>query len=586
MLNNIGQAVANVGQTVGNFLGASGPANEITTEAVELQRRYKDRQSAFGDWYDLLKMIDKLKQAKMESFVGNDPRTIWNMAVYLLQPKPLNFRIEHQEGIKLGSEAQDAANAIQQYFSNYWRQRDELEAKRMRQGFFRQFTGLMLITGWYAMPNMVDMETGKPMLDYYHPATIFPEPSDEIGQGLSRLARIRKLTSGTARALNIKHGWGLTRQQIESQPVEHQLWRNNSGEVSHGIAINSKILKSMTVEPSLHEIPVLVGVVGGLPDDGVLDTSYTAQQGQSILATNHQVFNNYNRQQTFVQQLLRDVANPRVKVRASSQNPTLVQQVRDHWYDRGPVFSMGPNDDVGPIEQPSIPVELSSAIFGLRNHLQKGGFSDTLFGNILQELNSVIITQSAEAAQQLLSPYHDGIVHATGHVTNNWYQVLLGNSNMRPKALPDWPDELQETRVVAHYAVKIPGDLQNRANTAKFLNPRFELPLNDVYEMLMPEVTNPSRAVAQLAGERARSSEEFALAYQIMAFREASDRAERLGNREAARLFDAMAGILQSKVTGQPSPEQRLGTAGTGQTGLTPTNMPPALQARMGGTRQ
>src|SRR3990167_8350248 len=102
----------------------------LTQECLGLQKLYADRQSRFEDWYSLLRLDDKLAQTDMESFVGNDPRTTWNMAVYLLQPKPLVVSIETSDGRILTPETADTAKQISQYFNAQWRNIDRQELYR------------------------------------------------------------------------------------------------------------------------------------------------------------------------------------------------------------------------------------------------------------------------------------------------------------------------------------------------------------------------------------------------------------------------------------------------------------------------
>ena len=94
-------------QRLRNIVAPShGRAGEIVSEAKGLHDAYIDRDKMFAEWYSLLQLDDVLKQANMESFVGNDPRTTWNMAVYLLQPRPFVHQIATTDGTTLSVQAQ------------------------------------------------------------------------------------------------------------------------------------------------------------------------------------------------------------------------------------------------------------------------------------------------------------------------------------------------------------------------------------------------------------------------------------------------------------------------------------------------
>jgi len=165
-----------------------GRAGQIITEAKELHDAHIDRDKMFSEWYSLLKMDDVLKQENMESFVGNDPRTTWNMAVYLLQPRPFVHQIATTDGTTLSVEAQAAAKIIEAYFRRLWIKIDRQDHRRGKQSWFWTMIGFMAATGWYAIPNLIRPD-GSVFVDYWDPMTVYPEFGDDLSEGMLRLAR-------------------------------------------------------------------------------------------------------------------------------------------------------------------------------------------------------------------------------------------------------------------------------------------------------------------------------------------------------------------------------------------------------------
>jgi hypothetical protein len=545
-----------VSKITGYFTSLSGPNNEIIEEAKELEKLYNKRNEAFKVWYKLLRLDDDLAQKNMESFVGNDPRTTFNMAVHLLRPKPFTHHLVSTDGVVLNEETKEFAHAVQQYFSRVWSELDTKESRRGRHSWFGGLIGLLAATGWLAIPYAMHKD-GTPFVDYWNPASVYPEHDDE---GLIRVARIRRISKHQVLRRISSEGWIMPQGTLPSRPVETQLYKKIDNTVWHGVCVENHIVKPMSIVVGTSDIPIIVIATGGLPDDGVIDPDYMASYGQSILATNAPVFKNYNRQQTFMQQLLRDTANPRWKVKSTSDKDIVTSEEMEK---RGVIIKMGPNDDISPVDQLSIPAELTQILFGLRNQIQRGGFSDLTFGNVVQEVTSVLMAQSAEAAMQLLEPYYLPLTYSISEVTNSWYRMFVNNPSIRPKS---WPDidraSIENTRITSTYNIKIPGDLQNRINIIKALNPRLEIPMKELIELFLPEITNIEETLAKLDAEKAKQHPMYQGVILVRAFEKMAESSRRGNNAPAAELFDTVSGMLRSQLTQQPSSQDKMAGAG------------------------
>ncbi|GAG81214.1 unnamed protein product [marine sediment metagenome] len=66
-------------------------ANYVIAKTSVLERFWRKRNDKMKDWYEQIQMIDTLAQKDMESFVGNDPRSSYNLIRGIL-----NQRIPHR----------------------------------------------------------------------------------------------------------------------------------------------------------------------------------------------------------------------------------------------------------------------------------------------------------------------------------------------------------------------------------------------------------------------------------------------------------------------------------------------------------
>lgn len=570
-----------VNRLVRNILGVSGPSNNILDECIRLKNLYPDRQAAFKVWYNLLKLEDSLKQEGMESFVGNDPRTTWNMSVYLLTPRPLAHQVVSTQGQPLSPAAMQAAQLVQQYFTQVWQRIDQQNVYAGQPSWLWDFVGLLCITGWYALPYLMK-PNGDVVVDYWNPATVFPEFDMSSNRELVKLARIRQMSASQARYSITAEGWDSSRQSGFGRYVtENQLWVKDNNTIYHGVVMDSVIVKPLTAVPNINRIPVMVGRVGGLPDDGAIDDKYVRSSGQAVIAPNEYLFINYNKMQTFLQQLSRDVANPRVFEKSAGNKPIIANI--DEWYKRGAHFRGGPNDSIEVIQPPGAPVELTQILFIMRNQMQRAGFNDIVFGNILSEVPVSMIAQAAEAAMQLIEPYYGAVKTIISEITNFWYQTYLENPNIQPASWKQLDSKLlADTRIVSNYSIKIPGDLQNRIAIAHSLNPRLELPLPRVLELTLPEITNPLETIAQLEGERAKQHPLYQAVQLIAAFDEASAEARRFNNEPMAKSFETVAASLRRQLGQTNLPQDKLPSNGAQATGEAAGVLPSLAQLRMG----
>ncbi|GAG96097.1 unnamed protein product, partial [marine sediment metagenome] len=97
------------------------------------------------------------------------------------------------------------------------------------------------------------------------------------------------------------------------------------------------------------------------------------------------------------------------------------------WNKRGAHFKMGPQDEVGFVTPPPIPMELRSSQLDMEAMMQRGGPSWAMFGNIQQQLTAYVMSQISASANQITKPFHQGIIDCITDIDNFWHQLVKNN---------------------------------------------------------------------------------------------------------------------------------------------------------------
>ncbi len=546
-------------------------AHDTLAEVGPLINSFKGRDDQFSEAFKLIAQNDELAQENMESFVANDPRTLWNMATFLLEPKPLTHTVSRIDGVPLSQEEATAAVLIEALLTNTWTRKSRQHMRRGGTSWFAEFIGNLTATGWYAVSHFID--SNKFFADFWLPSQVYPEYSDDIDEGLVRLARVFELPWPRAMRLIDREGWDKSKvTSVKMGMVKiTQLWKLVDGKPWLSVVFDQDEVRTGVV-PQFNSIPVIVGGVGGIPANTnntikvktsdpknlVTQTDAVALRGQSIVATNQQVYQAINRQSSFVQQILHDVANPKTWEKSDGGTPIL--QNPEDWYKRGAHFRMGPNDDMGVFQQTGIPAEASQLLFSLRNMAQRGGFSDITFGNFIQEVTLGLMSQAAESAQQILSPYHTAAKFVFTTVSQVWLDGLLESpdkfkviiSGAEIEALKVLKAINIDIEVLADYAIKIPGDLANRVNLARTTSSKFDLAPVDAIRLFLPEISDVGAALARLETAKAEEHPVFQQTLLISSMKKAANILAD-SDPDRSRLLRAAAARMEQQILGEPA---------------------------------
>jgi len=573
----------------------------VVSRCKELKEFWSPRNDAMKRWYRLIEMVDDLKTDKMESFVGNDPRALFNLVLHLLDTT-IPYRIKDYDMADFA--VADAVAEVSRYFrlsrqdvEHSFRKRDP------RQSLSRTFIGFMLATGWYSMFHALYDDGSRAFSEPWNPMEVFPMWDGMLG--LDEVAHVYSLSPGQAINLAKKNGWSLSspyRQwkfSVGSKITIYDYWWS---EISDDFPFTKTIWNAIVIEDSLvkfdrtrfRRMPIYVGPVGGLPDmgsltEGILPTysstlklhtqeslteRWKAEIGQSIVATNENIYRTWNKWWSYGLQLLRDTAQPRIFEKSRSGKAIVKPE---DVFRRGAIFRGGPDDSVEFIGTPPIPLELRSTQLDLEAMMQRGGVSWAMHGSVAGQISSYVMSQIAASANQVMKPFHQAIVYALSDMANDELQDIRERGVKPygwklPTALPD------NVFVSADYEVEIPGDLIQRATTARMLDPDFRLSYSYVMRKLFPDIEDPLRERAQVRTDQAEMHPSNSMIALISYYRKQAAYLQKIGDMDSARLYEMVANMALSQLMPagegeQPQPTQgaaRPPTAGMGRPEATP----------------
>lgn len=507
-------------------------AQDIISDSSDLVSYWSLRNLAFKDWYNLITMEDTLKEAKMESFASNEPRTFYNLSLHLLTPSSLHPRIPLE---LLEPEDIEDASEVESFLTKVWLSFEFLSMRRGRGGFLRELVSFLISTGWY---SVFSIATDTDIIaEIWNPADTYPEFSED---GLLRCAHVYT-TSG--RAINRKallKGWKLSSKFTPNSTVKvYDYWTLENGFVENAIVVGNALVKPISPEPLLETIPIYCSPVAGLPDRGsiIATPEWKRNTGQSILSTNAQMYTYTNKLFTFMMQLIRDTAQARWVEKSAGPGKVRPEDL----FKRGALFHIGLNEDLGPLPVPPIPIELRAILMDLTTMRQKGSLPDVMFGSLQQQISGFLMQQISGAATQILRPYHQALKYLLEELCNSWIDSMR-QFDLHP--LDFTPPKSKLPKVEIDLRLEIPGDIVQRATVARMLDPDFSLSNQTVTDFLFPEIINPLAEQARANRDKAMQHPVMTNLYLMEALRKQAELLREAGDTETASIYDKAAQTL------------------------------------------
>jgi len=508
---------------------------EIDARCAELTRFWSRRNLKMKEWYKCIRLVNVLAQKDMESFISNDPRTFYNLALSLLNPGDIPHRIP-VEG--LDQPQITATSSLERLVEHGWMQLAARNRRRGRNDPVTELVELLLSTGWYSVFAMATEE--QLIAEVWHPATVYPNWTDE---GLVECVHIYSVTADQANHKCDANNWRKPSRGFQADKNElRDYWRmeiSKGGEVRvfNAVSIGNAIPKRET-EEDFPYIPIFIAPIGGLPDRGALTDleTWKGEVGEAIVATNLQVYENYNKQLTFLQQIMRDVATPKYFEQSTGEDVILTEE---KLFKRGAIFRGGPEDKIAPLVSPPIPVELTNQMFTIQNMLQRGSLPFQLYGNLQETVSAYLLTQVASAARKILRSYHEGVIDVLTDIDNLWVEQVIEHK-YHPWGF-EIPQNLPPSYYMsAAYTVDIPGDLVLRATVARMMSPNFQMSAATTMDLLFPEIKDPEAEINRAIADAAMRHPVAMQVEMAQAYRERARQLTEEGQDELANLY-AMA---------------------------------------------
>jgi len=528
-------------------------AQKVSSRCKELRTYWRPRNDKMRKWYRLIQMIDELRTEKMESFVGNDPRSMYNLILHLLDAE-VPHRLSSYE---LGSPELAGVNeSVSTFLNTVWSD-NQIRFRRTgpRQSLSRALIGTLLATGWYAVFAINSDDGSYSLIDVWSPAETYPM-WDNFDLGLSEVAHIYSMSADAATQMIKRNGWTTVDLRGKKDVTIYDYWwiEPDYNQVWNAVVIGDSTDGLVKFAPTrFKRIPIYVSPVGGLPDTGALsqnlelDTqSYNAgsqakgdrwkeEIGQSVVATNENIYRTWNRWWTFTLQLMRDTAQPAVFERSRSGRPIVKPE---DLFRRGSIFRGGPDDSVEFIGGVPIPLELRSTQLDLEAMMQRGGVSWAMHGSVSGQVSAYVMSQIAASANQIIKPFHQALIDLMSDIDND----LIDDARERGISPYGWkvPKGLnKEMRVTAEYSVEIPGEMVQKATVARMLDPQFSLSYDYVLHKLFADIKNPMLEKARIRKAMAEAHPTNALIALIAYYREQSAFLRKNNDDATAELYDA-----------------------------------------------
>lgn len=521
--------------------------NTIVDKCSKLKSKWSTRDTKIRDWYNVLLLKDTLAQDGMESVVANDPKTGFNLAKHLLTSSTIAHKISI-EGLNPDEIA--ATSQLERYITRRWIAEEHRYRRIGRRGFKSELISFMLSTGWLAAFSMVDNE--RIFTEIWNPIETYPEYGSD---GLVEVAHIYPLTPQAANLKCKLMGWDAT---FTHNVVLNDYWGYDSdGDLVNGIAVGGITTKPLEKDFILNNLmqklgepimPVFVSPVGGLPDRGAItgNNDWQKNYGEALVATNEGMTKNYNKMLSFAQHATRSAAQHRWYEKVAGDYQILKVEDMDKW---GAIFRMGPNDEVGALSPPAIPVELRTIMFEYSNMIQRGLFPWAVYGNVQQQMSYLAMANTASAALQVLTPFNDALMGVLSDLDNYHYNMLKEN-NFKPyrfKMPKNIPDDVEFD---VQSSIEIPGYLMQKATVARMLDPNFRLPTRLVMDKFFPEIQNPLATMGESRKDEAMMHPKAIIADAVIAYREHSKRLAKAGDKNSAAVYEKLASSMESELTG------------------------------------
>ena len=607
-----------------------------------IKDRYRARNDAVRRWYQMYFVEDRYAEPGVDTLATPDSRNAADLGIYILSRNPHIDRVPFN--VHPGDE-RVRMNMAERFLSAMWRTVDLQNLMRGTPWHQRRLAGSEVMTGWFAQfTALVPGRDGFPkaVADIWDPTTVYPEWGGPDGH-LRSVDHEFYYYLDSLREMADANGWSVPASLDGDGDsivtvVDHWEAKYNRKDPSKPDILNSVYVsaesqnatafiaplpmskmgwvqmqpptnrRTDTKQGGFHEIPILVGPIGGVE----MASSYTqntgallAKLGQGLLAPLEGVQDSINRQ---ISTVLQELSAARI----AQATPVITSESGDETLepdDMGKTDSRMTNTSISYPHAFVPQTGTAQVVIGILNDLfQRASFSWTSLGQTSFTLSGVAIERLNESARSHLEPYHFMMRHVYQLTCEIWlrdYKFRFGNNRkfgrvrlqgmLGREGLDSGffdeeftPDQIPESRYIH---TEIPWGLVEddmmKANIARALTDILSPTWIRENILKVPDVQLEARRVAQDKVESAPFWVNVQLADQM---KDAIKEAATKGDMDRAQLLGvALTSLLQSlqpaqgrgipERPGQGPPEAggNLTNARGARPELSPANQTPAL---------
>ena len=523
---------------------------EIKRNIAGLKSYWVQRNLKFRDWYEILIMVDALSKKGMESYVSNEPQTFYDMAHYLLTRGNISHSapMMNESAIELDKRAR-----IDRGCKYNWLQIDRERKAGGSPSYIDELGFYLLLLGWYATMLYYDKDTGRLKAQLWNPYDTYPF----FGNGqLSSCVHSYLLTESEAILKAQANGWnyeGRTGSAGISSIANVKMddfWLQKDNKWHNVVLFDDKIVDGWAERPNAQ---VLVAPVAGFPDKGSLTPGrrdWKRLIGRGIFEVNEPVTDAFNKWRTMISQILRDTAQPITQ--EFSQSP---QATPEQLTERGSLFHYGVGEQgLQRVPPAAIPIEIQANLMDIRKELQKGSFTDAVWGMVERQPGYALSIMATSSANQILYPYMDAKHFIIEEADRFWLSHLKSSNrtfNIKGKLIEKLKpaDIPEDVSINVESEVATAKDWLERATIANQLKEHLD-PVTILGEVLGQG--DPQAILRNKDNYEVMHSPEAMALKKIAAFRGHARYLEFHGDPEQARAFKKAADALEQQMMGPP----------------------------------
>ena len=518
----------------------------IQGEIEDAKRVWNNRNTKFKEWYEILTLVDLLQSKGMESYVSNEPQTFYNMAHYLLTKGELSHivPVESESAVELDKRAR-----INRACEFMWSSIDRHKQLGGNPPYIDELGFYLLVLGWYSVVMRFNRNSGLLESQLWNPYDTYPVYANNMLESCVHSYKLpEKEVLIKARAMEWNYG---PNSNVTGEVTLDDYFFVENDTLYNIILVSGKPVTGIIPRP---EMSLLVAPVGGFPDRGSLITGrgdWRRLIGRSIFEANAPISTAFNKWKSMMSQILRDTAQPIMQ-----ENSATPQATPEQLRERGGLFHYAPGEQgLQRIPPAGIPLEIQAHLVEMRRELQKGSFSDAVYGMVEGQSGYTLSLLATSSASQILYPYMDAKHFVVSEHDRFWLSNLKTSKRvfdikgkliekLKPTDIPE------DVTIIVESDVATPKDWLERGTIANMLKDHVDQStiITEILRLPDPQNIKRRRSLDRVLEHPMSLMVEMIAGYQTHA-----DYLEKRGDTKQAELFRKASEALETQLGVPPA---------------------------------